>query len=424
MATATASNPQQERARNGGSNEADPQRPSGNQKPPVGEEVFAVIKSRSAAFEELAPPGYLIERMLQCFRTAMRKNPDLKLCSGDSLIECATFAATFALYPGPAQEVHFIPRWNSKLKQNEAGPVIDYRGLIKLAKRSGEVKHIWPVLVYAKEVALKMFKQTEGRDRNLIHERYLGDDRGEVVFAYAMAELEGGRFDWEVMSRTQLDKVRGCSKSGIWNSWQEEMEKKSPIRRLCKRLPCGPDVAMALSIEDSFDAAPSEPVDLDKVPSGKRTKFGLGGNRQDGGGPVGPGDDQPATASGGSANDRRTQKSSEANTSSGKRQTTPPPADPPNAAKEARPHDSADRRKTSMAQLRAWWNHLGKTQAGVQELDAIRREFGAPTLLHSSAVNEMDEATFQTLYSRVKAGAETHPATSEADPTPARESAA
>src|SRR5207249_5448197 len=65
--------------------------------------------------------------------------------------------------------------------------------------------------------------------------------RGDCIGAYAVVELRQGRADVEWMTRQEIEKVRQCSESAseAWSPWrrfEDEMIKKSPIRRMAKRL--------------------------------------------------------------------------------------------------------------------------------------------------------------------------------------------
>ena len=84
----------------------------------------------------------------------------------------------------------------------------------------------------------------------------LGEDRGDPIGAYAIAEHPSfGRFV-EVMSRQEVEQVRAASRSkgsGPWAQWWGEMARKTATRRLFKRLPLASD-ERAASVADADDA--------------------------------------------------------------------------------------------------------------------------------------------------------------------------
>ena len=129
-------------------------------------------------------------------------------------------------------------------------------------------------VVYAKD----FFEIGFGSAQALIHRPYLGPDRGDIVAAYAIAELKDSEDQIEVMTRAELDLVRMRSPSsndGPWVSDFAEMARKTVLRRLCKYLPFATAVEDALAGEESVESDPpaeQEPprkqVEAHTVPDG------------------------------------------------------------------------------------------------------------------------------------------------------------
>ena len=114
--------------------------------------------------------------------------------------------------------------------------IIGYKGMIDLARRSGQV------------LSLNAYAVREGDDFSFqlglkpdIHDvPSLEADRIKkpITYVYAVATLQGGGYQFEVMSRAEVEAVRAKAKSkNIWNTYFEEMAKKTVIRRLFKYLP-------------------------------------------------------------------------------------------------------------------------------------------------------------------------------------------
>ncbi len=76
----------------------------------------------------------------------------------------------------------------------------------------------------------------------------LGEPRGEIIGAYAIAEhADGRRVGPEVMDLAEIEKIRKTSASsqvGPWKDWYERMCEKTVGRRLFKKLPLDPNDAM------------------------------------------------------------------------------------------------------------------------------------------------------------------------------------
>ena len=174
-------------------------------------------------------PGHLTpERVIRVALTTIQRTPKLLLCSPLSIIGGIVQASELGLeLNGFLGEAYLVPfynhqsSWSTKLEaQFQAG----YRGLISLARRSGEVSFIKPVLVYEWDV----FKIYEGSDSRIEHEpdvdhpdrglRYeQGHDfEGDLIGlrgAYAIVKFKDGSSDFEYLPLNRLDELRSRSKA-------------------------------------------------------------------------------------------------------------------------------------------------------------------------------------------------------------------
>lgn len=205
-----------------------------------------LLAAQTKSIQSLLPEHLTHERLFRIAVNCVAKTPTLQRCTPTSLLQCVLVAAELGLEPGGALGyLYLVPRGN------QATPIIGFRGLIELARRSGQIASIRAVVVNEKDT----FKVTEGVSQSIVHERYVGnDDPGEVTFAYAIATLKDGSIQTEVMSRRQIEKVRASSASGNSGPWKEhfeEMTKKTVFRRLAKWLPLSSErFARALEIDN------------------------------------------------------------------------------------------------------------------------------------------------------------------------------
>ena len=101
----------------------------------------------------------------------------------------------------------------------------------------------------------------------------MGGDRGEPIAVYAVAKTKDGAIYREVMSVSDVEKVRGSSRAGKygpWVDWWDEMAKKTVIRRMAKRLPSSADVDQMWLKDDEqydYDKKHKAPVDITPPPS-------------------------------------------------------------------------------------------------------------------------------------------------------------
>jgi recombinational DNA repair protein RecT len=87
------------------------------------------------------------------------------------------------------------------------------------------------------------------------------------VAAYAVARLKGGGYQFDVMTREDVDKIRAGSKAkddGPWASHYAEMARKTVLKRLCKYLPQAVEAQDAASLDDQVEAGV---IEMDAPPA-------------------------------------------------------------------------------------------------------------------------------------------------------------
>jgi recombination protein RecT len=144
--------------------------------------------------------------------------------------------------------------------KTECTLIIGYRGLLELARRSGQIKQLSAHPVYEHDA----FEVRFGTSETIDHHPLLAGERGEIIAAYAVAHLADGSVQSEVMTRAEIDAIRSRSRagqSGPWVTDYAEMSRKTVLRRLCKYLPASTTIARALEVED-HGTADDVPVQL------------------------------------------------------------------------------------------------------------------------------------------------------------------
>nr|QBM02690.1 hypothetical protein [uncultured archaeon] len=181
--------------------------------------------------------------------------------------EVSKAAALGLLLDPQLGEAYVVPVWNAKAKREEPQLRVGYRGLIKLARQSGEIKKI-----YAHEVCANDHVECElGLDKRLVHRPDLYGDRGPVIGYYAVVHYATGETDFEPMTIDQIHAIRNKSdawqaftagkiKSTPWATDEGEMAKKTVIRRLLKRVPQSPELSDAMTIENVADNIDPQPA--------------------------------------------------------------------------------------------------------------------------------------------------------------------
>jgi len=198
---------------------------------------------------KLALPSHMTpDRMLRIAMTSIQKNPALLDCDRTSLVAAIIQSAQLGLEPDGALGMAYLVPYGKTVTF-----IPGYRGLVDLARRSGQLSTISAHVVYKKDV----FKYARGTDQMIEHVPCDEDDPGEMTHAYAVAKLRDGGVQFEVMTRREVLAIKARSKasnSGPWKTDEAEMWKKTAIRRLAKLLPMSVEMARAVELDERTDA--------------------------------------------------------------------------------------------------------------------------------------------------------------------------
>jgi recombination protein RecT len=202
-------------------------------------DVKSVIEAYKPLISQALPKHLTAERIVQVATTLISRTPELAECSVESLIGSVMQCSILGFEPIPSLgQAYLIPFNNKKTGKREIQFIIGYKGLIDLARRSNQIKTIYAQAVYSNDE----FNYEYGLEPNLHHKPALGE-RGDFIYAYAVAKFTNDGYAFEVMSKADIEKIRktsqaGDSKYSPWNSgFYEEMAKKTVLRRLSKMLP-------------------------------------------------------------------------------------------------------------------------------------------------------------------------------------------
>lgn len=194
----------------------------------------------------LALPKHLTpDRFVRVVLTTINKTPKLATCTKESLLASLMDCSALGLEPD-GRKAHLIPYGD------KCTLIVDYKGLVDLARRSGEIADIHADIVCANDE----FEYAFGSDSKLVHKPSL-EDRGAVIAAYSFVRLKDGSSSFEVMNVQEIDAIRKRSKAaqaGPWVTDWNEMAKKTVFRRHSKWLPLSAEFQEA--IERDFDAPP------------------------------------------------------------------------------------------------------------------------------------------------------------------------
>ena len=245
-------------------------RPLAQMKPK--EQIAHLLKTKQAEIAKKLPKHLNAERLLKVAQIAATTTPALAKCDVASLVGAIGQCAQMGLEPNTVLGHAYLVPFNTKRKDangverwvNSVQVIIGYKGLIDLARRSGQI-----VSIAAHEVCeADKFTLVYGLDEKLEHTPAMGE-RGEVIGFYAVAKLKDGGHCFEFMSRLQVEQIAaGTQSKGKYGPWKDhfiEMGRKTVIRRLAKYLPLSIEFQTAAALDSMADAGRDQNIETNTI---------------------------------------------------------------------------------------------------------------------------------------------------------------
>ena len=208
---------------------------------PTKPSLAQLIQQMRPEIARALPAQMNADRMARIATTVLRQTPALARTTPESFLGALLTASQLGLEPGPTGEAYLVPYGNV------CTFIPGYRGLIKLARNSGQLRDIWAEVVYSNDT----FRYSLGLHRDLVHEPASGP-RGEPIYVYAAAELVDGGRPFVVMSVEEVEAIRSRSKAGRNGPWVTDwaaMGKKTAVKQLMKWLPLSAEINAAVTLD-------------------------------------------------------------------------------------------------------------------------------------------------------------------------------
>ncbi|SOZ99482.1 Protein RecT [Cupriavidus taiwanensis] len=226
--------------------------------------VRKFFESQKQALLNVLPKHVSADRLIGIALGALRATPKLLECKVESLLSALVQCAQLGLEPNtPLGHAYLIPFENRRRQTVEVQIILGYKGLIDLARRSGQV-----ISIAAHEVCERdHFVFEYGLYEKLEHRPPLTGDRGKVIAFYAVAKLKDGGHAFEVMSKEQVDAIRDASQNyafakdkgaTVWAKHYVEMGRKTVLRRIFKYLPVSIELQSAFDLDDRASRAENQ----------------------------------------------------------------------------------------------------------------------------------------------------------------------
>lgn len=233
------------------------------------QELETLLNAYKKQITAALPKHITPERLIRVALTAVSRQPKLLECERSTLLGAIVQSSQLGLEPdGILGQAYLVPFWNGKARRMEAQFQIGYKGLIDLARRSGNIVSIVAQAVRTGDV----FEYEFGLNEKLRHVPAL-DGRGEITHFYAYATFTNGGHAFEVMTLEDVELIKARSKSrdkagnvvGPWETDFEAMGRKTVIRRLSKYLPLSVEMQKALHVDEVASTGSPQNIGVDKI---------------------------------------------------------------------------------------------------------------------------------------------------------------
>lgn len=232
------------------------------------EQIAHLLKTKQGEIAKMLPKHLNAERLLKVAQIAATTTPALAKCDVASLVGAIGQCAQMGLEPNTVLGHAYLVPFNTKRKDangnerwvNSVQVIIGYKGLIDLARRSGQI-----VSIAAHEVCENdKFELVYGLEEKLVHVPSLGE-RGDILGFYAVAKLKDGGHCFEFMSMRQVQEIMAATQSkGKYGPWKDnftEMGRKTVIRRLAKYLPLSIEFQTAAALDGMAEGGKDQHLD-------------------------------------------------------------------------------------------------------------------------------------------------------------------
>lgn len=224
--------------------------------------VVDMLKKAMEGMAKALPAHLTPDRMTNLALGQLRTNPALKKAASEnpaSFCNAVVQMGQLGLEPLLGQ-AYLLPYNNRRAGTVEIQMIPGYKGLISLARRSGEVTSIESHIVYENDE----FDLVLGVDTKVSHKPYLDGERGKPRIVYCVAHFKDGGHHFEWMTIKEVEKIRARSKSanaGPWVTDYEQMVRKTIIRRAVNYLPMSIELANAVAASDAAEAGKRVVID-------------------------------------------------------------------------------------------------------------------------------------------------------------------
>lgn len=230
------------------------------------------------------------QRLYQMFVSAINREPKLAECTVESVLSCFMRCTSLGLEPSNVDglgKAYILPYGNKNYRtgQKEATLIIGYKGMLTLARRSGDLQSIHAQAVYEGD-EFEYWEDEHGQHFKFRANRNAEHDPAKLTDVYVNAQLTNGGFVFEHMTRAEVDAIMrrspsASAKATPWKTDYEAMALKTVIRRSFRYLPVSTEAQHAVTADESTPdysdllrpTFPPAPIDEPLEPPVDTTEF-------------------------------------------------------------------------------------------------------------------------------------------------------
>lgn len=231
-----------------------------------GTTIKELLVSNSEQIKMALPRFLPLDRLIRTALTVIATTPGLLDCHPRSLLGAVIQCAQLGLEPGVLGQAYLIPFKNTRTGRTDVQFIPGYRGLLALARRTGDISTVQAHVVRGKD----QFDYRYGTDPMLEHKPAADPGDSAITHIYAVIKLKDGAVQFDVMTKSEMDAHRDrysrAAKAGPWVTAWEEMAKKTVLRRLLKLAPASIEMQTALVLDEKAEY--QLPQGLDALPEG------------------------------------------------------------------------------------------------------------------------------------------------------------
>lgn len=206
-----------------------------------------LVRSMTGEFGKVLPATVPVDTFLRLALTELQRNTDLQACSAPSLLGALMLSAQLGLEPGgPLGHLYLTPR---RLRGDmTVVPIIGYKGLVELARRSGKVGTVKAQIIREGDHFDQGFDTARGGEYTVWRPADLDEKREPIgVLAWAtLTDTDAVQTRFTPMDSVNARRDRGAAgQKGPWATDRDAMIRKTGIRALAPDLPQSTALALA-----------------------------------------------------------------------------------------------------------------------------------------------------------------------------------